>query len=85
MIREDIEIKPWSSARFADGAQRNALIGFRMSPAEEQGLNAATLEASGRAGMMLRQTDIIRSCLIFCGVFPDPTQDKEEVNDEGQA
>ena len=85
MIREDIEIKPWSSARFVHGEQRYSVIGFRMSPTEEQGLNDATFEASKRAGIMLRPTDIVRSCLIFCGVFPKPTtQEKEEASNEGQ-
>lgn len=82
MIREDVEIKPWSSARFADDARRDGALRFRMSRSDEAALNEATFEASKRAGKMLRPTDVVRGCLIYCGVLADPdrpAQEKEKV------
>ena len=72
MIRKDIPIKRWSSERFADGAQRKSVIALRLSPDEDASLNYVMFEASKRAGKMLRASDIVRSCLIYCGVFPEP-------------
>lgn len=83
MIRKEIEIKPWSSARFADDARRDGALRFRMSRSDEVAINEATFEASKRAGKMLRPTDVVRGCLIYCGVLEDPdvaaAQEKEKV------
>lgn len=82
-MREDIKIKPWSSARFADDARRDGSLRFRMSRSDEVAINEATFEASKRAGKMLRPTDVVRGCLIYCGVLEDPdvaaSQEKEKV------
>lgn len=86
MIREDIEIKPWSLARFdSDDARRDIGLRIRMSRMDEAALNEATIEASKRSGRMLRPTDVVRGCLIFCGVFTDPTTQEKEVSSEGKA
>lgn len=82
MMRKEIEIKPWSSARFADEARRDGALRFRMSRSDEVAINEATFEASKRAGKMLRPTDVVRGCLIYCGVLEDPdmaAQEKEKV------
>ena len=42
-----------------------------MLPSEVVELKSAVLEASNRVGELLQPSDVVRACLIYCGVLSD--------------
>ena len=79
-MRGDIKVRQWSLLRFKDAARRDSrTLVLRMSKAEDAALQRATIECCQKNGdQMLRQTDVVRGCLIYCGVFPDEPADEPE-------
>lgn len=71
-IRPDIRFRRWSGARRINGELRCAApIHMRMLPSEVVELKSAVLEASNRVGELLQPSDVVRACLIYCGVLSD--------------
>ena len=71
MIKEDVKIEKWSSMRGLDRTE--APMAFRFSPGER---NAIEIEAAQR---LVRPSDVVRGCLIYAGVIPEPQP--EDVSD----
>ena len=78
-MRKDSVFRRWSGARRINGELRCAApIHMRLLPSEEGELKRAVLEASNRVGELLQPSDVVRACLIYCGVLSDvPASDAD--------
>ena len=76
MIKEDVKIEKWSSMRGLDRTE--APMAFRFSPGER---NAIEIEAAQR---LVRPSDVVRGCLIYAGVIPEPTPEDSDEEPEQQ-
>ena len=68
MLKEDVKIEKWSSMRGLD--RTDAPMAFRFSPVERK---AIEVEAASR---LVRPSDVVRGCLVYAGVIPEPTPEK---------
>lgn len=77
MIKEDVKIEKWSSMRGLDRTE--APMAFRFSPGER---NAIEIEAAQR---LVRPSDVVRGCLIYAGVIPEPQEEVEDSTEPQQS
>ena len=67
MLKEGVKFEKWSSMRGLD--RTDSPMAFRFSPVERR---AIEVEA---AAHLVRTSDVVRGCLIYAGVIPEPKAD----------